>query len=52
MLNNETLVFWGRGWTHCPDYSEAATGGALNKKAVLKNLAIFAENTCIGVSFW
>ena len=52
MLNNETLVFWVRGWTHCPDYSEAATGGALNKKAVLKNLAIFVENTCIGVSFW
>ena len=45
------LVFWVGGWTHYPDYAEAATGGFLNKKDVLKNLAIFARNTCIGVSF-
>ena len=51
MLNNETLAFWVGGWTHCSDYPEAATGGVLNKKAVLKNLAIFAGNACIGVSF-
>ena len=51
MLNNETLVFRVGAWTHCPDYAEAATGGVLNKKAVLKNLAIIARNTCIGVSF-
>ena len=48
MLNNETLVFRIGGWAHCTDYAEAATGGVLYKKANLKNLAIFAGNTCLG----
>ena len=51
MLNNETLVFWVGEWAHCPDYAEAATGGVLYKKANLKNLAIFAGNTCVGDFF-
>ena len=50
MLNNETLVFWVE-WAECPDYAEAATGGVLYKKVVLKYFAIFAGNTCVGVNF-
>ena len=30
---------------------EAVKGGVLYKKAALKNLAIFAGNTCVRVSF-
>ena len=51
MLNNETLVFWVGGWAYYPDYAEVATKGIIYKKAVLKNFAIFAGNTCVGVSF-
>ena len=51
MLNNETLVFWVGGLVHCPDYAEAATRGVLHKKALLENLATFAESTYVAVSF-
>ena len=51
MLNNETLVYWVGGWAHCLDYAEATAGEVLYRKGVLKNLVIFAGNTCVGVSF-
>ena len=50
VVENFSFDTFKRGKTSLLTHSKAATRGA-HKKAVLKNFAIFTENTCVGVSF-